>query len=85
MLLDEMHKEDVKAVLRKKFGSLAAFERAEALAAQSVSEVFRGRASRRTRDAIERVLRENAEATESIVPVDTQASPAFHRQNSQGR
>nr|WP_299914040.1 hypothetical protein [Sphingomonas bacterium] len=85
MLLDGMHKEDVKAVLRKKFGSLAAFERAESLAAQSVSEIFRGRPSRRTRDAIEKVLRENAEATESIVSVDTHASPVFHRQNSQGR
>ena len=85
MLLDKMHKEDVKAALRKKFGSVAAFERAEALAAQSVSEVLRGRPSRRTRDAIERVLRENAEATETIVSVDSHASPVIHRQNSQGR
>ena len=83
MLLDGMHKEDVKAVLRKRFGSVAAFERAEGLASQSVSEVLRGRPSRRTRDAIERILREQAAATESIVPVDTHATPAFHRQNAQ--
>ena len=85
MLLDGMHKEDVKAVLRKRFGSVAAFERAESLSAQSVSEVLRGRPSKRTRDAIERILREQAAAAESIVSVDTHASPAFHRQNAQGR
>ena len=85
MLLDAMHKEDVKAVLRKRFGSVAAFERAESLAAQSVSEVLRGRPSKRTRDAIERILREQAAAAESIVSVDTHASPAFHRQNARGR
>ena len=85
MLLDGMHKEDVKAVLRKRFGSVAAFERAESLAAQSVSEVLRGRPSKRTRDAIERILREQAAAAESIVSVDTHASPAFHRQNVRGR
>jgi lambda repressor-like predicted transcriptional regulator len=85
MLLDRMHKEDVKAVLRKRFGSVAAFERAESLAAQSVSEVLRGRPSKRTRDAIERILREQAAAAESIVSVDTHTSPAFHRQNARGR
>ena len=84
-LLAGMHKEDVKAVLRKKFGSVAAFERAHALATQSVSEVFRGRSSKRTIDAIERVLREHAEAAESITSVDTGASPAFHRLNAADR
>jgi len=77
-----MHKEDVKAALRKRFGSVAAFERANALATQSVSEVLRGRPSKRTIDAIERVLREQAEADESITAVDTGASPAFHRLNA---
>jgi lambda repressor-like predicted transcriptional regulator len=84
-LLAGMHKEDVKAVLRKKFGSVAAFERAHGLATQSVSEVLRGRSSKRTIDAIERVLREHAEAAESITSVDTGASPVFHRLNAADR
>lgn len=83
MLFAGMHKEDVKAVLRKRFGSVAAFERAHSLAAQSVSEIFRGRPSKRTSDAVERVLREEVEATESIISVDTGAPPAFHRQNAE--
>jgi lambda repressor-like predicted transcriptional regulator len=76
-----MHKEDVKAVLRKTFGSVAAFERAHGLATQSVSEVLRGRSSKRTIDAIERVLREHAGVAESITAVDTDAASAFHRLN----
>jgi lambda repressor-like predicted transcriptional regulator len=82
MSLEGMHKEDVKAVLRKRFGSVAAFERAHSLAIQSVSEVLRGRPSKRTSDAIKRVLREQARAAESITAVDTDVPPAFHRLNA---
>ena len=52
-----MHREDVKAVLRKGFRSLGAFERAKGLPRQSVSDVLRGRASAETEKAIADALK----------------------------
>ncbi|MFN3676200.1 MAG: hypothetical protein ACK4TC_09485 [Sphingomonas pseudosanguinis] len=80
-LLQNRHPEDVKAVIRKRFGSMAAFERAERLSTGSVSEILRGRPSARTTKAVERVLREQARESESIIAVDSVSVGAAHRQN----
>jgi lambda repressor-like predicted transcriptional regulator len=56
MIVGGMHPEDVKAALRKRFRSVAAFERAQGLPAKSVSEIFRGRKSARVSGAIEAAL-----------------------------
>jgi lambda repressor-like predicted transcriptional regulator len=47
-----MHAENVKAELRKQFGSVRAFEAQTGLAADSVRDVLRGKTSRRTAVAI---------------------------------
>lgn len=58
MLICGLHKEDVKAGLRKRFGSVAAFERQNRLPEKSVTEIFRGRKSARVMLAIEAALNE---------------------------
>lgn len=80
-LLENRHPEDVKAAIRKRFGSMAAFERAERLSTGSVSEILRGRASARTAKAVERVLRAQANETESMISVDSASDGGVHRQN----
>lgn len=85
MFLERMHREDVKAVIRKRFGSLAAFERAKGLSKQSVSEIFRGRPSGRTKAAIERVLREHQAEQESINVGNTAYVELSHRLNAEAR
>lgn len=47
-----MHPEDIKAALRKEYGSVFAFEDANDLPRKSVSDFLRGRTNRRVRDAI---------------------------------
>jgi hypothetical protein len=56
MAIDEMHPEDIKAALRKQFGSVFAFEDAKSLPRKSVSDWLRGRQSQRVKDAIEGTL-----------------------------
>lgn len=51
-----MHPEDIKAALRKKFGSVFAFEDAHELPRKSVSDFLRGRPNQRVKDAIAKVL-----------------------------
>ena len=46
------HREDVKAAIRKRFGSLRKFENARELAPCSVTDVLRGKPSQRTAVAI---------------------------------
>jgi lambda repressor-like predicted transcriptional regulator len=58
-MLANMHPEDVKAGIRKRYGSVAEFERAKGLPAKSVTEVLRGRTWQRISDAIEAALQEN--------------------------
>jgi lambda repressor-like predicted transcriptional regulator len=57
-MFGSMHREDVKAELRKRFGSVAAFERSRNLPAKSVNEILRGRKSARVADAIDDALNE---------------------------
>lgn len=53
-----LHKEDIKAELRKRFGTLVAFEAKAGRPAGSVKDVLRGRASSETEAAIAAVLEE---------------------------
>lgn len=78
MLVDQMHPEDVKAALRKRFGSVANFVAVRQLPTTGVSDLFRGRTSQRVRDAVEEVLREQAG---SIIMDSSSAKPASHRLN----
>lgn len=84
-LPETVHPEDIKAAIRKRYRSLAAFERAENLARQSVSEVLRGRPSAPTEAAIVRVLREEGVTGESIIPVDSVTAAAPHRLSAEAR
>ena len=52
------HKEDIKAGLRKRFGSLLKFEKSAGRPAGSVKDVLRGRASAETEEAISAALKE---------------------------
>jgi len=56
MKRQKLHKEDIKAGLRKKFGSLAAFEREFELPEESVSDVLRGKSVQRTAEAMAQAL-----------------------------
>lgn len=81
-IVDRLHPEDIKAVIRKRYRSMAAFERAEGLATGSVTEILRGRASARTQVAVERVLGIKGKGqTESIILVDSDPDAALHRLN----
>ncbi len=42
-MTDAPHPEDIKAALRKRYGSVAAFERAACLPCRSVKDVLQGR------------------------------------------
>lgn len=60
MNLADMNPHDIKAEIRKRFGTLAAFERAFDLPAKSVTDVCRERASSRVENAIADVIRRPA-------------------------
>lgn len=78
MNIDETHPEDIKAALRKQYGSVVAFERAKKLPHKSVSDWLRGRKSRRVRDTIEATL-----SPGKSDKVDASAKKAqAHRQNA---
>lgn len=83
MTLQTMHPEDVKAAIRKAHGSQRNFERANNLALNAVSEVFRGRTSRPTTEAIEKLLEEVAR--ESIKLDDSAIATPTHRLNGRGQ
>lgn len=50
------HREDIKAALRKRFGSLLDFERVRGLPANSTKDVLRGRGVAQTEQAISDVM-----------------------------
>ncbi|WP_293858417.1 helix-turn-helix domain-containing protein [Sphingomonas sp. SCN 67-18] len=64
-----LHPEEIKAQLRMKFGSLAAFEQARGLGERSVSQVLIGRPSRAAAEAI---------ASELDIPLQ-RVSSHYHR------
>lgn len=86
MNLGNSHPEDVKAALRKRFGSVAKFERAVFLPAKSVNDLLRGRASARVQAAIESALSTPLpQDGESEVSDDNAEAPGAHRLNAEAR
>ena len=64
MTVDQMHPEDIKAAIRKQFGSVGQFVEERGLPKTGVSDLFRGRTSKRVRDAVEEVVRAQIESIE---------------------
>lgn len=76
-----MHPEDIKAALRKRYGSVFAFEDANELPRKSVSDFLRGRSNRRVKNAITKTLSpDQADLSDCS---NTQA--AAHRLNAEER
>lgn len=88
-----MHKEDIKAVIRKKFGTLTRFEERRALPHGSTKDVLRGRSIARTEAAIAEELNKpvqklfpNRYGPAPSTKVDNSATePATHRLTTEAR
>lgn len=86
MGIEQMDREDVKAELRKRFGTIGLFEAEHGLPKKSVSDLLRGRASQRVSDAVESALSKplsqfrDSDNSASIAPL---APP--HRLNDEGQ
>ena len=65
--LTHMHNEDVKAALRKRFGSVAAFERTRELPEKSVTDLLRGYTSARVRKAVEDAIAPQSDDSDCAV------------------
>jgi histone H3/H4 len=76
MILKTLHPEDVKAAIRKRYGSVARFVAAKNLPTTGVSDLFRGRTSKRVSEAVEEVLSESMKMDRSAGRAKT------HRQNA---
>jgi lambda repressor-like predicted transcriptional regulator len=72
-----MHPEDVKAGLRKRFGTVANFERASSLPEKSVNDVLRGRPNARVLKAIQ-------EALDTPIPLNPQSEVSACSEESDG-
>ena len=81
MLAVELHPEDIKAALRKRFGSVFAFEDAHGLPRKSVSDFLRGRANQRVKDAISSIV---SPGSSDLSDGSGESRPA-HRQNGGGK
>ena len=77
-----MHPEDIKAAIRKRFGSLKAFEEHEGLPRKAVTDILRGRSNRRVSDAIRRLLAEDAQPMS--IKVDDSARATIVQKNKRG-
>ncbi|WP_066666999.1 MULTISPECIES: helix-turn-helix domain-containing protein [unclassified Sphingomonas] len=80
-MLSQMHPEDVKAAIRKRFRTISNFESQKGLPEKSVHDTLRGRTSGRVAAAIEAVLAENAASSESEHSEHSAADAATHRLN----
>lgn len=76
-----MHPEDVKAAIRKKFGTIGEFHRVYDLPATGLQDVLRGRQSQRIIDAVDEVL---AEARESK-KLDSSAESVAQHLNAEAK
>ncbi|WJY24630.1 hypothetical protein QQS45_00095 [Alteriqipengyuania flavescens] len=55
----------MKAIIRKRYGSISRFVKQNGLPSTGVSDLFRGRTSAPVRKAVERVIRDHDRATGS--------------------
>jgi lambda repressor-like predicted transcriptional regulator len=82
-MLATMHPEDIKAGLRKRYGTVAAFERAKGLPDKSVNEILRGRTWKKVTAAVEKALQEPIPPAElSEVSDGNSQSGKSHRLNA---
>lgn len=84
MALVDMHREDVKAALRKRFGSVAAFERANDLPEKSVTDFLRGYKSARVERAVTDAISESS-TIQSEHSDDSATGRTSHRLNAGAR
>lgn len=82
MILTAMHPEDIKAEIRKRFRSVAEFERTHGLPAKSVTDLMRGYKSARVAEAIEAAIKTPIPG-QSEYSVPTSEMSVAHRQNSE--
>ncbi len=80
-----MHKEDVKAALRKRYPSINEFERAHDLPRHSVSDLLRGKMSRRVAEAVENEITRDSSVELSDASDDSETQAAAHRLITGGR
>ncbi|RJF91147.1 hypothetical protein D3876_13525 [Sphingomonas cavernae] len=81
-----MHPEDVKAEIRKRFRTVASFERSFNLPGKSVTDLLRGYKSQRVSDAIQSVI--SRPVSEFVQSEDSDVSEndsAAHRLNAEAR
>ena len=78
----KMHREDIKALIRKKHGTVLDFANANGLGPTSVSDFFRGRTSKRTRAAVERLIAESKGKAESITVDNINSYVSVHPLNA---
>lgn len=80
MTLSEMHREDIKAALRKKYGTIRQFEIANGLTRGSVHEVLRQRRWAKVERAIEAAIFGSKNQSEKT---DSKAQRGAHRLNAE--
>lgn len=85
MAVAKLHPEDVKAAIRKRHRSLAAFERKFGLPAKSVTDQLRGRTSARVEKAIAKVIKAPLPAGRSEVSDNSSVANDAHCQNERGK
>lgn len=82
MLAASLHPEDIKAILRKRHRTIAAFADAKGIKAQGVADYLRGRTSSHVATVIEEELQAaHLEGTESIKLDDSAETSDAHRLN----
>lgn len=81
MLVETLHREDIKATLRKRHGSVIAFGEKEGLTKSQLADWFRGRTSAPVANAIEAELQLAAQedGSESIKLDDSGEHSDAHR------
>lgn len=83
------HREQIKAAIRMKFGSLGAFEIARELPLRSVTDVLRGKPNRRTTTAIAKEVGCDVDhvislCSESAIATDSAADESAHAKKLAG-
>ena len=82
---EKIHPEDIKAAIRKRYRSMAAFERANRLGSRSVTDVLLGRKRPKTAKAISKLLGHDVKVLfpgiygDSAAAFDSELSDEAHR------
>lgn len=84
MLADTLHREDIKAILRKRHGTMQAFADACGLKSQAIADFLRGRTSAHVADLVEAELRDAAQEDgfESMKLDGSNDDPVMHSINA---